>query len=154
MRKKSHLLVRIVKAELSLVYYPLWVVRYVALGQVFQVVVDGNSGDVLYGKAPGSVTYRAAALVLGFLLGAIVTIDLPVLLFYFENKFPIPLLVLFFVAGLLLMYTGWCIFRQGAYYQFERDKPTALKSARFEIGLPREARELLDRVIQRGKFRK
>ncbi len=157
-RKKAHLeqqtqlFVRMVNCELSLVYYPLWVVRYLVLGRSFQVVVDGNNGQILYGKAPGSLTYRAAALVLGFLLGAILAIDLPALLLSDSNNVPVLLLVLFFVAGLFVMYKGWRIFRYREHYEYQRFKPAPAESAAFEIGLPQEARELLNQLMKRGKL--
>ena len=71
MRKAANLdrigqvFVRLTGWQESLVYYPLWVLRYSYRGRSFQVVVDGFSGEVLYGKAPGSVFYRAAVLVGG-----------------------------------------------------------------------------------------
>ena len=63
--EKFHLLRR----QLSLVYYPLWIARYQYRDRSYQVVVDGVSGDVLYGKAPGNVFYRAAMLVGGMASG-------------------------------------------------------------------------------------
>lgn len=53
-----------VRSEVSLVYYPLWVVRYGYRGRVYQCVIDGEGKKVLYGRAPGNDLYRAAALVL------------------------------------------------------------------------------------------
>ncbi|MFO7678890.1 MAG: hypothetical protein R6X34_02465 [Chloroflexota bacterium] len=61
--------------HLSIVYYPLWVVRYDYRQRHYQVVVDGVSGDVLYGKAPGNIFYRAAALVAGLAAGNFILVD-------------------------------------------------------------------------------
>ncbi|HRC85253.1 MAG TPA: hypothetical protein PK413_06575 [Thermoanaerobaculia bacterium] len=47
----------------SLVYYPLWVVRYRFRGKSYQVLIDAESGDLAYGKAPGNDVFRAAAMV-------------------------------------------------------------------------------------------
>jgi hypothetical protein len=63
--EKFHLL----RTRLGLVYYPLWVARYEYRQRNYQVVVDGVRGEVLYGKAPGNIFYRAAALVVGMALG-------------------------------------------------------------------------------------
>ena len=159
-RKEAHLenqtqlFVRMVNFELSLVYYPLWVVRYLVLGRAFQVVVDANTGQVLYGKAPGSLTYRAAALVLGFLLGAILAIDLPALLLTNSNNASFLILALSFLAGLLVMYTGWRIFRYREHYEYQRFKTANRESAAFEMGLPHEARELLNQLMKKGKLLK
>ena len=63
------------RQQLSLVYYPLWVARYVYRGRNYQVVVDGVQGKIAYGKAPGNIFYRAAALVIGLALGNLVLVD-------------------------------------------------------------------------------
>ncbi len=44
-------------------YYPLWVVRYRFRGRSYQAVVDAESGELAYGKAPGNDAFRALALV-------------------------------------------------------------------------------------------
>ncbi|HEX4952828.1 MAG TPA: hypothetical protein VF017_05465 [Thermoanaerobaculia bacterium] len=46
-----------------ILYYPLWVVRYRFRGRSYQSVVDAESGDLAYGKAPGNDAFRAFALV-------------------------------------------------------------------------------------------
>ena len=59
----------LVRESVSIVYYPLWVIRYSFANRVYQVVVDGASGDICYGKAPGNNLYRAVAGVLGTAFG-------------------------------------------------------------------------------------
>jgi len=59
----------------ALVYYPLWVARYTFRQRAYQVVVDGADGKVLYGKAPGNIWFRAAALIAGFAVGALILVD-------------------------------------------------------------------------------
>ena len=76
----SQLFVRFVNQRFGLVYYPLWIVRYLYKGRAFQVVVDGFSGKVLYGKAPGNALYRAAMLVGGMAAGAFLAVDVPTFL--------------------------------------------------------------------------
>ncbi len=63
------------REQLSIVYYPLWVVRYSYRQRSYQVVVDGKRGQILYGKAPGNILYRAAALVAGMALGNLILVD-------------------------------------------------------------------------------
>ena len=63
------------REQLSIVYYPLWVVRYSYRQRSYQVVVDGKRGQILYGKAPGNILYRAAALVAGMALGNLLLVD-------------------------------------------------------------------------------
>ncbi len=59
----------VLRENLAVVYYPLWVVRYEYRQRSYQVVVDGLQNKVLYGKAPGNLLYRAGMLVLGMSLG-------------------------------------------------------------------------------------
>ncbi len=71
----SQIFVRSFRQRFGLVFYPLWIIRYLYRGRAFQVVVDGYSGQVLYGKAPGNTLYRAAMLVGGMALGAFLSVD-------------------------------------------------------------------------------
>ena len=75
MRNKFYQKFHFLRQQLSLVYYPLWVARYVYRGRNYQVVVDGVQGKVAYGKAPGNIFYRAAALVIGLALGNLILVD-------------------------------------------------------------------------------
>jgi uncharacterized protein YbaR (Trm112 family) len=53
----------LLRERLTLVYYPLWIVRYRFRGRSYQVVVDAEDGSLAYGKAPGNDLYRAVMLV-------------------------------------------------------------------------------------------
>ena len=63
------------RQRLSIVYYPLWVSRYDYHKRNYQVVVDGVNGRILYGKAPGNIFYRAAALVGGLAAGNFILVN-------------------------------------------------------------------------------
>ena len=60
----------LVRPSVNIVYYPLWVVRYVFQGRTYQVVVDGEDGTICYGKAPGNNLYRAVVGIFGTALGS------------------------------------------------------------------------------------
>jgi len=51
------------RERLSVVYYPIWVVRYHFRERAYQILVDGEDGSLAYGKAPGNDLYRALVLV-------------------------------------------------------------------------------------------
>ncbi len=53
----------ILRERLTVVYYPLWVVRYRFRQRSYQVLVDGEDGSVAYAKAPGNDFYRAVIMV-------------------------------------------------------------------------------------------
>jgi hypothetical protein len=101
----------------ALVYFPLWVARYTFRGRSYQVVLDGTNGKVLYGKAPGNIWFRAAALVFGFALGALILVDGTALagrLVWRSNDSDSFLIVLLPIAlGAALMLTAYRRFRFG-----------------------------------------
>lgn len=51
------------RERLTVVYYPLWIVRYRFQERSYQTVVDAQDGRLAYGKAPGNDLYRALMLV-------------------------------------------------------------------------------------------
>lgn len=51
------------RERLSVIYYPVWVVRYHYKDRAYQVLVDAEDASLAYGKAPGNDFFRAAALV-------------------------------------------------------------------------------------------
>jgi hypothetical protein len=100
------------------VYYPLWVARYEYRQRNYQVVVDGTTGKVLYGKAPGNIFFRAAALVAGMALGNLLLVNGTLVALWLASGsnsdddgsgfFFIPVLV-----GIGLMIWGYRAFRYG-----------------------------------------
>jgi hypothetical protein len=121
--RTSQLFTRIFDPHLGLVYYPVWVVRFQVRGRAFQVVVDGFDGEVLYGKAPGNVLYRAAMLVGGMAIGAVLAIDVPALILSAaEDGDLIVAALISLVAGLGLMFAGWRRFRYGEHHEYHRYK--------------------------------
>lgn len=108
---KLHLL----RTQLSLVYYPLWVVRYEYHNRRYQVVVDGVNGRVLYGKAPGNILFRAAALVVGMAVGNLILVNGTVLalLLLSDADDELGLLAVPFVVGAGLILAGYRAFRYG-----------------------------------------
>jgi hypothetical protein len=128
----SEVFLRLVRRQMGIVYYPIWVLRYIYNGRAYQVAVDGFSGEALYGKAPGSVLYRAIVLVGGMAAGAFLSIDISSLLFYLgirskgdsaEGALGAGLICL--VAGFALMGIAYRAFRYGEEYEFRSVKAGA-----------------------------
>jgi DNA-directed RNA polymerase subunit RPC12/RpoP len=113
----GQVLLRFLRESLALVYYPLWVARYTYKQRAYQVVVDGFTGRVLYGKAPGNVFFRALMLVAGTALGSFVLVNglvlAVVLLGNSDSDDGLALLALPFVAGAALIAGGYRLFRWG-----------------------------------------
>ncbi len=145
----SQSFVKIIRPRQGLVFYPLWVIRYAYRGRDFQVVVDAFSGEVLYGKAPGNVYYRAAVLVGGMAAGAFVTVDLGGLALQGNNhsgEFGFALVI----GGLALMYFAFRRYRYGEHYEFRKKF-----AARYGSGLqmPDSARQVIDVIRSMENFR-
>lgn len=121
--------IRYLRWRMGLVYYPLWVLRYLYRGRAFQVVVDGYNGQVLYGKAPGNTLYRALVLVGGMLLGAILAVDVSATAFYLaiqaedggDGLFVFGLAAI--AAGAMVMYSAYRAFRYGEQFEYRRHGP-------------------------------
>ncbi|MBL8056745.1 MAG: hypothetical protein JNK29_08605 [Anaerolineales bacterium] len=119
--------IRFVNERFGVVYYPLWVLRYLYRGRAFQVVVDGYSGQVLYGKAPGNTLYRAAVLVGGMAAGALVAVDVAALILggalnssSSDNGDAFGAAVVVFLVGLGIMFGAYSAFRYGEVYEFQK----------------------------------
>jgi uncharacterized Zn finger protein (UPF0148 family) len=125
MSRVEQLFVRLARPRLGLVYYPLWVVRYRYRGRAFQVVVDAYAGEVLFGKAPGSVAYRAAVLVGGMALGSLLIVDGPALLVQMSDSSDKGDGILWGILFMLMLGAGmlwrsYSIFRKGEQYEYHR----------------------------------
>jgi hypothetical protein len=123
---------RLVRRRYALVYHPLWVLRYLFRGRAFQVVVDGYSGEVLYGKAPGNTLYRAAALVLGMAAGAFLAIDVPAFILAASDGEGDLLWVALamLAAGGASMYAGYRAFRHTEQYEYRRGGSQSMVSVK------------------------
>lgn len=150
LERVSQMYARILSPRVGIVSYPLWVMRYRFRGRAFQVAVDGFSGEVLYGKAPGNTLYRAAMLVGGAAAGAFLAIDVPALILSISDSGDnVGLFALgAFVAGLGLMYTGWRRFRFGEHYEYHRYK----EKSDGAIRLDGELKQLGGILNQLGKW--
>ena len=127
----SQAFVRIVRQRRGLVYYPLWMVRYTFRGRSFQIAVDGFSGEVLYGKAPGNLLYRAAVLVGGIALGAFLSVDVAYLALTSSSDSEdsaFGFAIGAFVAGIAASIFSYRSYRYGEHYEYKRDKGGKAKS--------------------------
>jgi hypothetical protein len=121
----AQVFVRAVRRRYALVYHPLWVLRYLFRGRAFQVVVDGHTGEVLYGKAPGNTLYRAAALVLGMAFGALLVVDSPALILAAASD-AVWMALALMAAGGAIMYAGYRAFRHTEQYEYRRSGSSSL----------------------------
>lgn len=118
----NQLFVRSFRQRFSMVYYPLWVMRYLYRGRVFQVVVDGRSGQVLYGKAPGNTLYRAAVLVAGMAIGAFLALDVSTAILFTADDESALIGLVIGLVGLGVMALAYHKFRFGEEYEYRNKK--------------------------------
>jgi hypothetical protein len=145
--------VRILRQRQGLVYYPLWVLRYVYRKRTFQVVVDAFSGEVLYGKAPGNVYYRAAVLVGGMAGGAFLSIDLGYLaLSSSDSDNSVGFGIGVFIAGLVLMFISYRRYRYGEHYEFRKRFPNS-GAGKWDSQIPDSFRQVGDVLNKLEIFR-
>jgi hypothetical protein len=121
--------IRYMRKLLGIVYYPLWVLRYQYRGRSFQVVVDGDSGEPLYGKAPGNTLYRAAMMLGGAILGSFLAVDASAVVFYLASQAEGDSAGGLFIAGLValvggfgLIFAAYRAFRYGEEYEYRASK--------------------------------
>jgi hypothetical protein len=136
-RQKKHLRQKFfekfhfLREKLSLVYYPLWVARYEYRGRNYQVVVDGVHGQVLYGKAPGNIFYRAIMLIAGMALGNFIlvngTILAGLLVSSSDDGDSIWAVLIPLAVGIGLIVAGYTRFRHGE--EVEAIQASAKKAA-------------------------
>jgi hypothetical protein len=161
MERTAQVFTRLLRPRMGLVYYPLWVIRYLYRGRSFQVVVDGVDGQVLYGKAPGSVAYRAAALVGGMAAGSVVAIDVPALILGATNSSrssndsggnSLIFALILFVVGLGIIYASYRTFRYGEHYEYHRYGAAKGSVVGIPLNLPGNLRQVTDVVRTLEKF--
>jgi len=58
--------------RLSLVYYPVWITRYSYRERMYMCTVDGVTGQVLSGRAPGDPLYQSMVITAGTAAGGLI----------------------------------------------------------------------------------
>lgn len=120
--------IQLLHPEFSLVYFPVWLARYSYRNRVYQVVIDGVGGKIMYGKAPGNILYRAAALVTGLAVGNLVLVNGTILaaLATSDSDDGLGALLLPIAIGVGLILYGYRQFRYGEEVE---DKPKEFQKA-------------------------
>ncbi len=66
---KTFVKMHIFPQGLTLIFYPIWIVRYKYLNRMYFCAIDGITGKVLAGRAPGDTLLRTVAMTLGMFAG-------------------------------------------------------------------------------------
>ncbi|UCE92253.1 MAG: hypothetical protein JSV90_03730 [Methanobacteriota archaeon] len=96
--------------KLSMIYYPIWVVRYSYRNRMYMSTVDGVTGEVLSGRAPGDPLFQSLAITAGTSVGGLLAAAGIILSTLTVSE--IPLVALMIGAGVL--YLTYRFFRHGS----------------------------------------
>jgi DNA-directed RNA polymerase subunit RPC12/RpoP len=117
--------------RLSMVYYPVWVVRYNYRDRMYMTSVDGVTGQVMSGRAPGDPLFQSLAVTGGTSLGGIAA---AAGLIFSNGSAEIALGGL--AVGVAILYVTYRFFRHGSEIvegEF-KEKKASTKEALREIG--------------------
>jgi hypothetical protein len=118
------------------------VLRYLYRERAFQVVVDGRTGKILFGKAPGNTWYRAAFLVIGMAVGAFLALDLSSLILFSSSDDSAFAGVIVGIIGLAIMGLSYRRFRYGEQYEYRNKKEQWLNQQSSPIELLGQFKDL------------
>jgi hypothetical protein len=122
--------------KMSVLYYPIWVVRYSYRDRMYVVTVDGVTGQVLSGRAPGDPLFQSLAITGGSAVAGLVS-GFGILGAVFSGGESSGFLALGGLAvGLAVLFFTYRFFRNGseiAEGEFEGKRGTA-KSGSFNVG--------------------
>ncbi len=95
--------------RLSVIYYPVWVVRYSYRERMYMNTVDGVTGNVLSGRAPGDPLFQSLAVTGGTVLGGLIAAA-GLLLSNADAKIAAAGIII----GSVVLYVAYRFFRHGS----------------------------------------
>lgn len=98
-----------VPRSLSMIYYPVWVMRYSYRDRMYMDTVDGVTGQVLSGRAPGDPLFQSLAVTAGTSVGGLAA---AAGIIFSGGTVEIPLVGL--AAGLVVLFLTYRFFRHGS----------------------------------------
>ena len=124
----------VIPRNMSIIYYPIWIVRYSYLDRMYLNTVDGMTGKVLSGRAPGDPLYQSLAITAGSAVGGIASgagLLITALAGAGENS--AYFVVGGFAIGGAILYATYRFFRQGSEI-VEGEFSDKEKTAKLSIG--------------------
>ncbi|MDD1747324.1 MAG: hypothetical protein LUQ16_06150 [Methanomassiliicoccales archaeon] len=125
-----------IPGKMSVLYYPIWVVRYSYRDRMYVVTVDGVTGQVLSGRAPGDPLFQSLAITGGSAVAGLVS-GFGILGAVFSGGENSGFLAIGGLAvGLAVLFFTYRFFRNGSEIsegEFEGKRGT-VKSGSFNVG--------------------
>ncbi len=116
----------VIPKDFVLLYYPVWIIRYDYKGKMYFLTVDGVTGRVLSGRAPGDPVWQALAIGTGATIGGVLTGLTPV-----GMEYDYRVGIILFLTGLAVFGASYYFFRYGSEI-VEGDLPKPYKFVRIE----------------------
>ncbi len=100
----------VVPKKFVLLYYPFWIIRYEYKGKMYFLTVDGVTGKVISGRAPGDSLWQAGAIAVGSTIGGILTgLAVPGTVYYDFRAGAFLLII-----GVIIFMATYSFFRHGS----------------------------------------
>ncbi|MDD1771258.1 MAG: hypothetical protein LUO79_09270 [Methanomassiliicoccales archaeon] len=100
--------------SMSIIYYPIWVVRYSYRDRMYVSTVDGVTGEILSGRAPGDPLFQSLAMTVGSAVGGIASAGGVLLAAFANTEESYYFAVIGFAVGLGVLYFTYRFFRHGS----------------------------------------
>ena len=101
----------IIPKALTMIYYPIWVVRYNYRDRMYMDTVDGVTGQVLSGRAPGDPLFQAMAVTGGTFFGGLAA---AVGILAGDSMSDSRIALVGIGAGLVILFLAYRFFRHGS----------------------------------------
>jgi DNA-directed RNA polymerase subunit RPC12/RpoP len=101
--------VHVFPKSLSMIYYPVWVVRYSYRDRMYLNTVDGVTGQVLSGRAPGDPLFQSLAVTAGTSIGGLLGAT-GVIIANTSGEAAVGC----FIVGVIIMIGTYLFFRHGS----------------------------------------
>jgi DNA-directed RNA polymerase subunit RPC12/RpoP len=120
--------VHIFPKRMSIVYYPVWVVRYSYRDRMYMTSTDGVTGRILSGRAPGDPLFQSLAVTAGTSIGGLIAAGGIVFTALGNSAYGA---IGGLVGGLIVLYATYRFFRDGSEIvegQFSDRKPSTVQT--------------------------
>lgn len=96
--------------DISMIYYPIWIVQYEYNDRIYLATVDGVTNSLLSGRAPGDALFQSLAVTGGAAAGGLVA-SLSIPLAWYSSP---ELGVMGFIVGIAITAIAYHFFRNGS----------------------------------------
>jgi DNA-directed RNA polymerase subunit RPC12/RpoP len=101
--------VHVFPKAMSMIYYPIWVVRYTYRDRMYLNTVDGVTGTVLSGRAPGDPLFQSLAVTAGTSIGGLLGAT-GIIIANYSGEAAVGC----FIVGVVVMIVTYLFFRGGS----------------------------------------